>query len=135
MHKTTITVRYAETDRMGVAYYANYLVWFEVARTEFLESYGVSYKDIEEKNNLHLMVAESYCKYLSPVTYNDKITVETQLSQIKNSSLAFDYRVSSAGRLVAEGKTRHVFTNKEGRPTKIPQELKSIFSRSEAKGY
>ncbi|NQT22693.1 MAG: acyl-CoA thioesterase, partial [Candidatus Omnitrophica bacterium] len=93
-HKINITVRYAETDRMGVAYYANYLVWFEVARTEFLKSLGVSYREIEEKEGLGLMVAESRCKYRSPVTYDDNITVETWVSEVKKSCLAFDYKIT-----------------------------------------
>ena len=124
-HTTTLTVRYAETDRMGVVYYANYLVWFEVARTEFLKSRGVSYRDLEEKKNLHIMVVESQCKHRYPATYDDIITIETWIAKMKNVSMSFEYNVFSNGKLIAEGKTGHVVTNREGKPVKIPQSLKA----------
>jgi len=119
-HKTKITVRYAETDRMGVVYYANHLVWFEIARTEFLKSKGISYRDMEEKDGLGLMVAESHVKYRSPVTYDDEIIVKTWMSEVKQSNLAFDYKITCGERLVAEGRTCHVFVNKQRKPVKIP---------------
>ncbi|NQT21805.1 MAG: acyl-CoA thioesterase, partial [Candidatus Omnitrophica bacterium] len=97
------------------------LVWFEVARTEFLKSLGISYREIEENEGLGLMVVESRCKYRSPVTYDDTITVETWVSEVKRSSLAFDYKITLKDTLVAEGRTYHVFVNKKRKPVKIPQ--------------
>jgi len=126
MHETKLKVRYAETDRMGVVYYANYYVWFEVARTEHLESLGISYRDIEEDDCLRLVVAESRCSYKSPVTYNDQITIESRISEVNNSSLWFDYIIRCGERLVAEGRTAHVFTNNIGRPVKIPEKIRSV---------
>lgn len=127
MHKIRLTVRYAETDKMGVVYYANYLVWFEVVRTSFLKSRGISYKDLEDEKGLYLMVVESQCKHKHPATYDDELTIETWVSELKNSSLAFNYKVLLTEKIIAEGKTRHVFTNREGRPVKIPQYIKAVF--------
>lgn len=110
---------------MGVAYYANHLVWFEVARTDFLKSLGISYRNLEERDNLRLMVVESYCKYKNPVTYDDEIVVETFISQIKNSSLSFEYKIKLDEKIVAEGKTTHVFTDTEGKAVRIPQDIRS----------
>ena len=125
-YTSTLKVRYAETDRMGVVYYANYLIWFEVARTEYLKSRGISYRDLEDKKHLHLMVVESQCVHKAPATYDDEIKIDAWISQVKNASLTFEYRVYCEGNLLAEGKTIHVFTNKEGRPTKIPQDLRTL---------
>ena len=123
-HKTEIRVRYAETDRMGVVYYANYLVWFEVARTEYLKSKGVSYRLMEESEGIFLMVAESRCRHLSPTTYDDTVTVETCLSSMKNASMTFRYDVFAGGKLAASGETVHVCTDRNRRPVKIPVSLK-----------
>jgi len=125
-HETEIRVRYEETDRMGVVYYGNYLVWFEIARTEYLRSFGISYREIEEKG-LYLIVAEANCQYKSPARYDDLVTVKTWISEFKNTSLKFEYKVRVGERLVATGETVHVFTNKEFKPTRIPEEILSLF--------
>ena len=122
---TALRVRYQETDQMGVVYYANYLVWFEVARTEYLRGLGISYKELE-KNGIFLVVAESNCIYKSPAGYDDLIEIESEITDIKNSSLIFKYLVRRADKLLAEGKTAHVFVNKSGRPTRIPVFLREI---------
>ncbi len=121
--KTTIRVRYEETDQMGFVYYANYLVWFEVARTDHLRNLGIIYKDIEKKG-LYLVVAEANCTYKSPARYDDLLEIETWLETIKNSSLAYGYLVKREGEVLAEGRTTHVFINKSGKPTRIPEELR-----------
>ena len=124
-HKTKITVRYAETDRMGIVYYANYLIWFEVARTEYLKALGVSYRDLEDKENLGLMVVESVCQYKHPVTYDDEVCIETHATDVKHSSLSFEYKITRKKTVVALGKTVHVFTI-NGKPVKIPANLKKL---------
>src|SRR3989338_5349543 len=90
--ETDIRVRYKETDKMGVVYYSNYFVWFEIARTEYLRSLGVSYRDIECKG-LYLMVASAGCRYLRPARYDDVVEVQSWVSHVKNSSLRFDYKL------------------------------------------
>jgi acyl-CoA thioester hydrolase len=123
-----IRVRYKETDNMGVVYYSNYLVWFEVARTEYLRSLGISYRDIE-KRGAYLMVASASCKYLRPARYDDIVKIETWVSEVKNSSLTFEYKLFVEGRPIATGESRHVLTDKNGRPRRIPEELKAIFTK------
>ena len=127
-HKIELRVRYEETDRMGVVYYGNYLVWFEIARTEFFRALGILYRELEEKDGLRLMVAQAECVYRSPATYDDVVTVQTDISEIKNSSLSFSYKVFCGARLLAAGKTSHVFTNKEGRPVRIPDGVRKAIS-------
>jgi len=119
-HSIEFNVRYAETDRMGVVYYAGYFIWFEVGRTEYLKSLGLSYREIEEKHDIYLMVAGAECRYKSPATYDDKIKLYTWISSIKNASISFEYEAFVGERLAAAGKTVHVFTDKNYKPTKIP---------------
>ncbi len=128
-HKTIIRVRYQETDNMGLVYYANYLVWFEVARTEYLRAAGISYRELENKG-LYLVVAKAVCEYKSPARYDDQIAVETWVPSMRNSSLSFEYNVTLGGRLLAAGITDHVFVNKNGRPARIPGWLKGQITSS-----
>lgn len=125
---TEIRVRYQETDNMGVVYYANYFVWFEVARTEYLRSLGLLYTRLEEKG-FYLMVASTSCQYKSPAKYDDVVRIETWVPEIKNSSMKFAYKLFIGERLVAIGDSVHVFTNKSAKPGRIPEELRSLFHR------
>ena len=122
---TDIRVRYQETDNMGVVYYSNYLVWFEVARTEYLRSMGLVYKKLEEKG-IYLMVAGVSCKYKSPAKYDDTVKVETWIEDVKNTSLRFVYKLSVGERTIATGDSVHVFTDKNKKPVRIPEEIKSL---------
>ena len=127
-HKTAITVRYAETDRMGVVYHSDYLVWFEVARTDYFKFRGISYRDLEEKKGLFLMVVEIQCKYKQPVTYDDEVIVESWISGLKNTSLKFQYRLTSEGTHIADGLSTHVFTDRGGKPTKMPSNIREALT-------
>src|SRR3982751_6196265 len=95
-HETEVRVRYAETDQMGIAHNANYLVWFEVGRSELCRARGFSYKDMEEQDNALMVVAESYCRYKSPAYYEDVLTVRTRIAEIRSRSLTFIYEVHRA---------------------------------------
>ena len=123
-----LRVRYAETDQMGVTYYGNYLVWFEVARTEYFRSKGVVYTDIE-KDGLYLAVAESRCRYLAPTRYDDVVTIRTWISRLGLTSIHFSYEVlnKQSGQKIAEGSTSHVFVNRGMRPMRIPEEVLRAF--------
>ena len=130
IHESQIRVRYEETDQMGVVYYAKYFVWFEVARTDYLRSVGLAYRDLES-GGTYLMVAGASCVYKSPARYDDLVSVQCWVSSMKNSSMTFDYRVFVNKRLVASGETVIVATNKQGKPIRIPQDLRDrIASRS-----
>ncbi len=119
-------VRYAETDRMGISYYANYFVWFEAARTEYFRDLGFAYAEFE-KQGIFLPVAEAQCRYVQPSSYDDLIRVRTIVSQMRQSSIRFDYQVfkNGAPKVIATGHTVHVFSGPSLRPIRIPEILKS----------
>ena len=129
IHTTEIKVRYAETDNMGIVYYANYLVWFEVGRTEFILSEGLDYADIE-KEGLFMAVVEASCAYKAPARYGDTVTVHTWPSDIKHSSLKFNYKVmrKKDGVLLAQGSTTHVLIDKDVKPRKIPEKIRALLT-------
>lgn len=87
--RTTLRVRYEETDRMAVAYYANYFVWFEVGRTEYLRNIGIPYRVMEEKYHCILPVTEAFCKYRRSVEYDDEVIVETAVKDLKRKGIIF----------------------------------------------
>ena len=128
IRETTIRVRYQETDNMGVVYYANYFVWLEIARTEYFRSLGVSYKDLETKG-MYLMVVSAGCSYKAPAKYDDVVRIQTWMPELKNSSLKFAHKLFVGNKLIATGDSVHVFTNKIGRPIRIPQEIKDLHHR------
>lgn len=125
--RTDLRVRYQETDNMGVVYYGNYFTWMEVARTEHFRKMGISYKAIEDKGAF-LMVASAGCRYKSPARYDDIVTIESAVAEIKNSSLKFEYKISVGSRLVASGESVHVFTDRSCKPMRIPAEIKAALS-------
>ncbi|MBI4372617.1 MAG: acyl-CoA thioesterase [Candidatus Omnitrophica bacterium] len=119
-------VRYAETDRMGISYYANYFVWFEAARTEYFRALGFVYSEFE-KQGIFLPVAEAHCRYAEPSSYDDLITVRTVVSQVRQSSIRFEYHVlkNKGTKPIATGYTIHVFSGSNLKPIRIPEILKS----------
>jgi acyl-CoA thioester hydrolase len=130
-HETEIRMRYQETDNMGVVYYANYFVWFEVARSEFFRSLGISYSRLEADGN-YLMVVSARCEYKHPARYDDIVKVESWISKARNSSLEFNYRLYVDKTLIAVGESAHVFTDSKRKATKIPREIKDIITRHSA---
>ncbi|HKP36252.1 MAG TPA: thioesterase family protein [Pyrinomonadaceae bacterium] len=121
-HEATLRVRYAETDKMGVVYHANYLVWFEIGRTEYCRARGFSYRDMEESENAFLVVAESYCRYKAPAYYDDVLIVRTHITELRRRSLRFGYEIirEPDGTVIAEGETGHVVTDGNGRVRSMP---------------
>jgi len=126
-HHTTIRVRYAETDQMGVVYYANYLVWMEVARVEYCRAIGFHYKDMELDDGVLLAVAESHCRYVSPARFDEEISIATTVSDVNRRFVSFDYEMTCAGRRVATGTTRHVFLGRTLRPIRLPDKYAALF--------
>ena len=121
-HEARFRVRYAETDQMGVVYYANYLVWMEIGRVELVRSCGLSYKEIEEEEGLCLAVTAA-CRYLYPARYDQEILVQTEIAKASARVIEFAYQIRSADpeRLLAEGSTRHLWLNREFRPARLPE--------------
>ena len=131
--KTIVTYRiiYGDTDQMGVAYYANYLRWFEIGRTELLRQIGIPYASIEEKG-LRFPVTEVSCRYFRPSRYDDVITIETALTSLGRVTLTFSYRLlrKEDGALIASGWTKHACVDEKGEVTKIPPDLEATLKAS-----
>ncbi len=122
-HETMLRVRYSETDKMGIVYYANYLIWFEIGRSEYCRARGFSYRDMEENADAFLVVAESYCRYKAPAYYDDELIIRTHITELRKRSLRFGYEIvrASDGQVVAEGETGHVVTDSSGRVRSLPE--------------
>jgi len=117
--RSTVHVRYAETDMMGVVYHGNYLAWFEVGRTNLLREQGIVYRDLEAQGYL-LPVIEVGAKYLRPALYDDEITVITTLAEKPLLRIRLDYEVKRGDELLVTGFTVHSFINKKGEPVRPP---------------
>lgn len=124
--ETQIRVRYAETDKMGIVHHSNYLVWFEFGRSEFCRARGFSYKEMEEKDNALLVVAEVYCRYKSPAHYEDVLTIRTRLAEIRSRSIQFVYEIWRPidQTLLAEGETLHLVTDEKKKVRSLPASYK-----------
>lgn len=127
-HETRLRVRYGETDQMGVVYHANYLVWMEIGRVELVRSLGFNYKELEQVKGVYLSVIEANCRYLYPARYDEEIVVETAMVRSNVRMVEFTYRVLSADseRLLAEGRTKHIWLNRELRPTRLPEDYRQL---------
>src|ERR1700722_19356718 len=95
-HETSFRVRYAETDQMGVVYYANYLVWMELGRAEYCRAAGIRYRDMEVDDGVLLAVVEAHCRYLRPARYDEEITVKTWVSKAYHRMVEFEYQIRDA---------------------------------------
>jgi len=127
-----VRIAYADTDRMGVVYYANYLVLFERGRTEFLRNLGVRYRDLEEKQRIFMPAMESHVDYLAPAHYDDLIKVRTFISELGGAHVIFRYEITlvESGTLVARGSTKHAVVNLLWRPTRLPQDLRTLLENN-----
>jgi acyl-CoA thioester hydrolase len=125
---TPVRVRYAETDQMGIVYYANYLVWFEIGRVEVLRTLGLSYRELETEFGCILPVIEATCRYRSPARYDDEILIETRPSLLRGSVLKFAYRIlrkeanGAEPALLAEGETVHVVCDPQLNKKPLPEQ-------------
>jgi acyl-CoA thioester hydrolase len=126
-HATEVRVRYAETDRMGIVYYANYLVWCEVGRVEFMRALGGSYAALEAQG-YGLAVAEATVRYLAPARFDDPVRIETTLSGVRSRAVTFEYVISHAetGTRFATAHTALVSIDSSGRPTALPSEFRAL---------
>jgi acyl-CoA thioester hydrolase len=124
-----VRVRYAETDQMGIVYYANYLVWMEIGRVEYCRAVGVRYRDMEVEDGILLTVAEASCRYLAPARYDDEVLVRTTISGAHPRLVRFGYEMIAAddGRCLATGETKHIFCGRDGKPSRLPAKYHSFF--------
>ena len=125
---TSLQVRYAETDQMGIVYYANYFIWFEVGRTDFCRQQGFAYRETESQEGLYIIVAEARCRYKAPARYDDQILVRTCLRSCRKRVLIFGYEIyrQNNDELLAEGETVHVITDRDGRPRVLPDKYRRL---------
>src|SRR5690242_9525225 len=124
---TTVRVRYAETDNMGVVYYANYFVWFEVARADLLRDLGWTYREMEAAG-VRLPVIEAHCEYRRPARYDDEVAIRTEGRLTSPVRMEFEYEVSVQGQIVASGRTAHAAVSENGRPCRLPDRVLEAFS-------
>ena len=126
-------MRYAETDQMGVVYYANYLVWFEVGRTDLLRHAGWSYREMEQ-DGFSLPCIEAHCEYRQPARYDDDIEIHTSGALVSPIRLRFDYEVArpADGVVLAHGHTVHASLGRDGRPCRLPARARDVFAEGNA---
>jgi len=132
-HETEIRVRYAETDQMGIVHHSNYLVWFELGRSEFCRARGFSYKEMEEKDNALMVVAESYVRYKSPAFYEDVLTIRTKIGEVRSRAVRFIYEIyrASDATLLAEGETMHLVTDENKKVRIMPENYREMLLAEE----
>jgi acyl-CoA thioester hydrolase len=129
-HETRIRVRYAETDQMGVVYYANYLVWMEVGRVEYCKACGFEYKQMELEDGVYLAVAEASCRYASPARFDEEVIIRTWVEDANPRMVRFVYemRLAADGRKLATGETKHIFLGRDLRPCRMPEKYRGKFA-------
>jgi acyl-CoA thioester hydrolase len=134
--ETTVRVRYAETDQMGVVYYANFFVWFEVARVDLMRQLGFSYKQMEIEDDSFVVVAKASCTYKAPAKFDDVIRIRTEVSESRKRTITFRYEVSKddGESMIATGETLHVICDKNGRPKSLPQKYRKYFPLTHSVG-
>ena len=124
-----LRVRYAETDQMGVVYYADYFVWFEVGRTDWLRQTGWTYRDME-RDGISLPVIEAHCEYRQPALYDEEITVVTRATLITPVRIRFNYEVTRGGHdtVAAFGHTMHAAVDPSGKPRRLPSHVRDLLA-------
>lgn len=129
-HETEIRVRYAETDKMGIVHHSNYLIWFEAGRSDLCRARGFSYKEMEERDDALMVVAESYVRYKSPAFYEDVLHIRTRVAEVRSRSIRFIYEVyrPADNAVIAEGETLHVVTDKTKKVKLIPESYKALLT-------
>jgi acyl-CoA thioester hydrolase len=129
-HTTSnVRVRYAETDQMGVVYHSNYLIWFEIGRTDWLRETGITYREMEA-DGIRLPVIEAHCEYRQGARYDDDVEVRTRAKKLSLVRVQFDYEAirRADGATLATGHTVHATIDRQGRPVRMPERVKELFS-------
>lgn len=125
-----VRVRYAETDQMGVVYHANYLVWFEIGRVDFIRSMGMDYRSMEREDGLGIAVVDVSARYKAPARYDDELRIETRLVAARGAVIKFGYKVirNSDDVVLCEGETVHVVVDREMKKRSLPDKYASRFA-------
>jgi acyl-CoA thioester hydrolase len=133
--ETSLRVRYAETDRMGVVYYANYLVWMEVGRVALCKAAGFDYRDMENQDGIMMAVAESHCRHRAPARFDDEVIVKTWIEEAstRTVTIAYEMRLAAGGAVLATGYTRHIYVDSRMRRARLPEKYHPMFGIEPAK--
>lgn len=129
--ETKLRVRYAETDKMGVVYHSNFVIWFEVGRVELLRQLGFQYSEMEQQDNCHIPVVDLRVRYKAPAQYDDEVVVRTEIKNVRSSLLHFTYEVFRASdrMLLATGETMHIIVDEKFERRPLPEKYMKAFSR------
>jgi acyl-CoA thioester hydrolase len=127
--ETTIRVRYAETDQMGVVYHGNFFTWFEVGRVELCRQLGFEYKQMEIDDDSYIVVADAHCRYKRPARFDDVLVIRTRVLTAQRRTVQFGYEIlhQESGELLATGDTMHVICDRLGRPKSLPEKYRKYF--------
>ncbi len=119
-------VTYADTDKMGVVYYANYLVLFEKGRTELMRNLGLRYKHLEDHDKVYLPVSEATMQFHSPAHYDDLLRIRTKIQKLGAASINFEYEILNpdTGKIIMTGMTRHPFVDGHWKPVRMPDKIR-----------
>lgn len=130
---TKISVRYAETDKMGIAHHSNYAIWYEAARTDLIKKIGITYSEMENIG-VAVPLVELQCKYISAAYYEDELTIEAELTKISPVRLEFEYKVykDDFHKPISTGKTVHAMVNKEMRPVNVKKNFPDLYRMLES---
>jgi acyl-CoA thioester hydrolase len=129
---TEIKVRFAETDAQGIAHNSNYLVWFEVARVEYLERHAGGYQRLRDLG-VEAVVLESHVRYVLPARFDDRLTVHARCLDVRGARFRYEYAIERAGELVADGWTLHATVEAATmRPTRVPGWLRDEIAAVES---
>jgi acyl-CoA thioester hydrolase len=128
---TEVRVRFAETDAQGIAHNSNYLVWFEVARVEYLERFAGGYQRLRDLG-VEALVLESHVRYIQPATFDDRLLVHSRCVDVKGARFRYEYAIERAGTVIADGWTAHATVDAATlQPTRIPAWLAEDIARAE----
>lgn len=130
--KSKITVRYAETDKMGIAHHANYPIWYEVARTDLIKKIGMTYTEMESIG-VGVPLIELQCKYMGAAYYEDELTIEAKVSRVTPVKLEFEYKIYKDGnqKPINTGRTLHALVNKDLRPVNVKKNYPDLYEKLE----
>jgi acyl-CoA thioester hydrolase len=126
-NEVRLRVRYAETDKMGVVYHSNFLIWMEIGRVEFMRDQGFDYKRMEAEDDCHLPVVEVRCRYKAPAQYDDAVVVRTELRKLRGSLVHFAYEIvrENDQTVLAEAESIHIAVNSRMEKRSLPQRYQS----------
>jgi acyl-CoA thioester hydrolase len=134
--ETSVRVRYAETDQMGIVYHANYLVWFEVGRVELMREMGIAYRDMEKEDGAMIPVVEVTARYMASARYDDVLLVRTSVAAVRGSIIRLRYAILRAEdeQLLCEGESVHIVVDRDMKkreiPTKYAEGLQALLART-----